>query len=291
MKPLLCAGLLALLSLSAPALAEGEASPKGWLGVGIGPATPAEQQALGVNQAVPRVTRLFTGSPAVGGGVQIGDFILQVDGHPLTGVRDLVTRIGAIRPGTEVRLTVARGPVKETEVLRISLDLKPNMRALVRGQQVGKAFPHLTLEDPQGASFALGSPAARGRVWVVDWFTTWCGPCKRLSPHLAALQETYADRGVRVVGVTSEDRDVYRSWVADHPAGYDLFRDPDGAFGRVLMASVLPTVWVVDRAGTVVDVIFGGGTIKAIDGAVGRALHGPRMDMDGNVLPASPVGR
>ena len=44
-----------------------------------------------------------------------------------------------------------------------------------------------------------------GRIYVVEFWATWCGPCVATIPHLTELQARYADKGVTVVGVTSED--------------------------------------------------------------------------------------
>ena len=102
-------------------------------------------------------------------------------------------------------------------------------------------------EVPEG--FGLMDAAAfnvndyKGRVLVLDFWATWCGPCKMSIPHLIELQEEYGDQGLTVFGITVDDnpdKDV-PPYAAEVGMNYVNVR-ADGVFA-------LPTLVIYDRDG------------------------------------------
>ncbi|MEW5307359.1 MAG: hypothetical protein WDW36_009763 [Sanguina aurantia] len=67
----------------------------------------------------------------------------------------------------------------------------------------------------KGSPVAIGgdSAAALGRVTVVEFFGTWCPPCRETIPHLTAIQKRFASRGVVIVGVSTEEVAKVRPFV------------------------------------------------------------------------------
>ena len=109
-------------------------------------------------------------------------------------------------------------------------------------------------EVPEG--FALMDASAfnvndyKGRVLVLDFWATWCGPCKMEIPHLIELQEKYRDEGLTIIGITLDenpDKDVppYAAEVGMNYVnvrGTDAMKSEYGVIG-------LPTIVVYDRDG------------------------------------------
>ncbi|MBT9557109.1 MAG: PDZ domain-containing protein, partial [Myxococcales bacterium] len=200
--------LVALRATAAPP------SGPGWLGLRLEAATADEQKSLGIERAVPKVVRTFANSPAEAAGVKPGDFVLAFQGADIADTRDLVTRVGGTPSGTTVSIEVSRSG--ERVKLETVLMPRPDQQELLRGDWVGKAIPPITLLDAQGnGRIDLG--ALKGNVIVVDFFATWCGPCKRLSVDLQRLQKELGSSGFEIVSVSSEDADVVKGYSKEHP--------------------------------------------------------------------------
>ena len=89
----------------------------------------------------------------------------------------------------------------------------------------------------------------RGKVVVVNYWATWCGPCRVETPGLVDIAGEFRDRGVEVVGVTvDEDLDAVRKFIDDYRMPYEILlagNDPNLGSGDM----VLPTTFLYDRNG------------------------------------------
>jgi thiol-disulfide isomerase/thioredoxin len=111
----------------------------------------------------------------------------------------------------------------------------------------------LTLPDPSGRPQPLSQ--WQGKVLVVNFWATWCGPCREEMPDLVRAQKEYGAKGLQIVGIAADDADKVQQFAKEielnYPAligGYaaiDLSKD----LGNSLVA--LPFTLVVDRKGKV----------------------------------------
>jgi peroxiredoxin len=114
----------------------------------------------------------------------------------------------------------------------------------------------VTGELLDGAAFDLVS--LRGQVVVVNWWGSWCAPCRAETEHLVAAFEATKGLGVAFVGVdVRDDRDAARAFVADFAVPYPSLFDPAGQttlkFTQV-NPNVVPTTVVLDRSGRVATI-------------------------------------
>ena len=122
------------------------------------------------------------------------------------------------------------------------------------------AVSHHSLRDLRGGSLTLA--AFNGHVVVLNFWASWCGPCRKELPRLAALDAELSKLGGRVVAI-SIDADVRNAadFATRHAPGMALFHDgPDGLV-RSLDVPALPYTYVLDRDGRVVW--SGGGADKS----------------------------
>jgi cytochrome c biogenesis protein CcmG/thiol:disulfide interchange protein DsbE len=138
--------------------------------------------------------------------------------------------------------------------------------------QVGGTAPAFDLRRLEGGGRrALAS--YRGHVRVVNFWATWCGPCKSESPALQRLWEQYRKRGVVFVGVDYTDvASDARRFVHKHGLTYPQVRDGDGSVGSRYDLTGVPETFVVDRRGRLVEHFAGPIDARDTDRAFRRAV-------------------
>jgi thiol-disulfide isomerase/thioredoxin len=102
-------------------------------------------------------------------------------------------------------------------------------------------------------------PSPRAQATVVDFWASWCDPCRDLLPLLDRVSKQYRDRGVEVYAVAfDEDRAAVEAFLARTPVGFPILWDKGGALLAVKMEITrLPTTILLDRDGTVRAVHLG----------------------------------
>jgi cytochrome c biogenesis protein CcmG, thiol:disulfide interchange protein DsbE len=138
------------------------------------------------------------------------------------------------------------------------------------GPQVGSAAPEVRIHTLDGGVVDLA--AERGHPVVIDFFGSWCGPCRRQQAALDAVAERYRPRGVVVVGVAlRDDRAAVQSYVSDlgvpYPTGLD-----DGQVAAAFAVLAPPTTVVVDPGGRVAASLLGGAGDATLSRLLGRLL-------------------
>lgn len=120
------------------------------------------------------------------------------------------------------------------------------------GPDIGYTAPDFALNDLGGATVRLSD--YRGRVVLLNFWATWCGPCRIEMPALQALEEDYAERGLRVVSVAGDFEGARRvaPFVAEMGVHFPALLDADGRVQDQYLVRMLPTTLILDRQGTVV---------------------------------------
>jgi thiol-disulfide isomerase/thioredoxin len=135
---------------------------------------------------------------------------------------------------------------------------------------IGSAAPQLDIEhwiQDGGGHFSKVTEFEADKVYVVEFWATWCGPCIASMPHIAELQHAYADRGVQVVSITKEDTETVEKFLdrevrgakegdeiqtyRDLTSGYCLTADPDKSSSRDYMQAAkqggIPCAFIVGK--------------------------------------------
>lgn len=123
---------------------------------------------------------------------------------------------------------------------------------------VGKPAPLFELELLGGPRFVLAE--ARGRVVVLDFFATWCGPCVQSMPQVEAAVKEFANDGVKLVGVNLEETPEKISALLERQKlELSVALDRNGAVAAKYEASAIPQTVIIDRNGNVFRVFVGAG--------------------------------
>lgn len=221
--------------------------PRPWLGIELA-ATPRGEPGV-------RVQRVLRGSPAERAGLVAGDILLRLGDHQVESPQELIDWVDGQQPGTSSPLLLLRAG--HHRLGRVSLDGKPEFEDRLRLAFVGLRAPSISgVVTFRGEAASLDE--LRGRVVLLEFWASWCGVCRYLAPVLSRMQQSYRPRGFEVVGVTV-DSPAEGEAAARRAGGmdYTLASDPEGRVTRQYLASQVPTVFVIDQTGVIVDVMVG----------------------------------
>ena len=133
----------------------------------------------------------------------------------------------------------------------------------------GKPAPNFTLQDLSGKKVSLAD--FKGKALLINFWATWCGPCKVETPWLVELRNQYAAKGFEVLGISAEGDDLQPSdkegWAKDKAAiakfvkeekmPYPVLINGDSISKPYGGIDAMPTSFYVDRSGNVVSVQLG----------------------------------
>jgi thiol-disulfide isomerase/thioredoxin len=127
----------------------------------------------------------------------------------------------------------------------------------IRKQLAGKPAPELEAMDLQGHPVELA--AFRGKTVLLDFWTTWCPPCRKDAPALDKLYSRYGGRDLMIVSFSvSEDRAIVEKFLKEHPRAFPVVLTSENDMPRAYQISAFPTYIVIDKDGTVASAVQGG---------------------------------
>ena len=162
--------------------------------------------------------------------------------------------------GKRVAVTGTVQKKKNANVIRVdSLEvLAASLAERQASQSVGKEI-ELTLKDPFGTEQRLSS--FKGRIVILNFWATYCIPCRKEMPDLAAIQNEFAALGVQVIGAStdeSKDRDKILQFVKETKVNFPVWMGASSAdMVRFGLGTALPGTVIIDREGRIAKVISG----------------------------------
>jgi thiol-disulfide isomerase/thioredoxin len=119
--------------------------------------------------------------------------------------------------------------------------------ALAGTPKTGEAFPDLAKANLEGKL-----PDLAGKIVVVDFWASWCSPCKKALPVLAELSKEYGPKGVVFVAVSlDEDKADMDAFLKKNPLPFTVVRDPKGKLAESLNIQGIPVSFVIAPDGKV----------------------------------------
>jgi len=121
----------------------------------------------------------------------------------------------------------------------------------------GKPAPDFNLDLLAGGAFKLSEEQGKSIV-LLDFWATWCGPCRRAMPALKEVSDKYHDKGVRYYAVDlRETPDKIRAYLETEKLDIAVPLDKDGGIAKKYKVTGIPTMFIIDKKGVVRDVHVG----------------------------------
>jgi thiol-disulfide isomerase/thioredoxin len=113
-----------------------------------------------------------------------------------------------------------------------------------------KLAPNVTLQSADGSTVELS--AYRGKVLLIDFWASWCLPCKTSFPALDSLYQEYQPRGLEVLAVNlDERRSDAAAFLGVHPHRLTVLFDPKGASPVAFGVKGMPSSFLIDKTGAI----------------------------------------
>lgn len=126
-------------------------------------------------------------------------------------------------------------------------------------QYEGEALPPFTLTDMQGKSHSLTD--YRGKVVMVNFWATYCGPCIKEMPSMQRLKDKLKDKPFAILAVDmAEDKSAVEAFLKKHNIRIDfpILLNPEGDVIEQWMITAVPTTFIIDTHGKIHYALFGG---------------------------------
>ena len=126
-----------------------------------------------------------------------------------------------------------------------------------QGQMTTKKAPDFTLKNIDGRNYSLSS--ANGKVIILDFWATWCPPCRKEIPHFVELASKYKRQGLEIIGI-SLDREgvgVVKSFAENNGINYPILMGNEQVVAKYGGIRGIPTTFVIDRKGQIVEKAVG----------------------------------
>jgi thiol-disulfide isomerase/thioredoxin len=129
--------------------------------------------------------------------------------------------------------------------LLAGLPATPIRAQLVAAKQ-GQQLPALAL------SYMGKQPELAGKPLLVEFWATWCPPCRKSIPHLNQIYAKYKSQGLQIVGITDEDETTVKKFQKQIPMDYNVAINTPGSIYEQFGIKAIPTAFLVDKSGKIV---------------------------------------
>lgn len=134
------------------------------------------------------------------------------------------------------------------------------------GPAIGRKAPDFTLSDLSGQKTKLSEVIKNSKVTLVNFWATWCPPCREEIPELIDFYRKYNSQKVSLLGIDIQENPIeVKTFVQKNKMNYPVLTDTDGKTAQQYNIYAIPTTFFIDRNGMIKDKIEGGTDFKALE--------------------------
>lgn len=129
----------------------------------------------------------------------------------------------------------------------------------VNAADLGSKAPSFTIDALKNVTTAqINSDLYKGKVVYVDFWASWCGPCKRSLPKLEELRAKYKGSGFEVIAINmDENAQDAKDFLEKFPVSFPVGVDPKGVVAEKYRITGLPSAYIIDRQGNIGHIVVG----------------------------------
>ncbi|PBC67305.1 redoxin domain-containing protein [Fibrobacter sp. UWS1] len=198
--------------------------------------------------------------------VRPGDLIVEINGTKVTDMAAVKKSLAGLKTGATVLLQLIRNGKRLS--VKVKMTERPDDVSQMTGSSIGNKFVAFQKNYYRNAEKSQKKPKAR----LLDFWATWCGPCRQTLPILARLYQKYESQGLEIVGVSCESQDVLEKFYQEHPSPYPLYRDATQELSRTYRISSIPTLILLDENGYIQKIWPGVPHESSLDKAIREVL-------------------
>ena len=226
-----------------------------WLGVTFKKTTYENHLALNVIGVHPE-------SGCYAAGIVAGDQIIGVQGNPLIEMSQIQSAVSGYKAGRVIMIEIARDGKKQT--LKVALTERPDDISSLTGSAIGSKIAKF------GENFYKNGEKrkAKPKATLLDFWATWCGPCRKTLPVLANIYNKYSSKGLEIIGIADESESVQvlnDFYAHQHASPYPLYRDAKKEMWMRYGIHAVPTLMLLDKDGYIKRVWSGAPTEYMIE--------------------------
>ena len=241
------------------------------VGIGVSLSTDNKTGDLKIAQVIP-------GGPAADAGLKVGLLLRKIDDLDVTG-KKMTECVPLIRGplGSKVKLELLDPADNKTR----QFEIKRDKIVVAEPKKAERGYPAAPLKIDQWIKGGPVDPTDGKNIYVVEFWATWCPPCRVSIPHLTKLQKAFRDKGVVFVGISDEPPAVVKPFVTkmgdnmDYVVGCDNDRQTFTAYMQAYRQNGIPTAFVIDKNG---KVLWDGHPMAGLDKAIMAVLNGQKPE-------------
>ena len=212
------------------------------------------------NHLALRVSGVHPESGCLAAGVVSGDLVIGVDGKDLVNVAQLQNVLKNAKVGSHVAIEIFREGKRIP--LTVTLTERPDDISSLTGSAIGSKIAKFGNNFYKNAEKRQDAPKAT----LLDFWATWCGPCRQTLPVLEKMYNKYSSQGLEVIGISSEQKNTLLSFYKkQHASPYPLYRDADQGLWRRYGIHAVPTLMLLDANGYIKRVWSGAPSFEMLE--------------------------